>query len=194
MNVKKLDRGEGLFPGWKEPEKKKPVECPICTFLAENPKESKAVLELLTFCTNPTAAFFLTPYIEGTPVTADDIVRHKEHFQAWAEPFKPLPKLYKSLDFEKAADSAKDLALESAKTLILDSLQGRLLYPGKTSPYAAMQGIKIIMDAEAAEDDDSDEFMAGIVKIVLENVKDPAEQKRIAQALQKWQSDYEEGK
>ena len=194
MSVKKLDRGEGLFPRWKGPEKKKPVECPICTFLTENPKEAKAVLELLTFCTNPTAAFFLTPDIEDTTITADDIVKHKQHSKAWAGPFKSLPKLYKSLDFEKASESPKDLALESTKTFILDSLQGRLLYPGKTSPYAAMQGIKIIMDAEAAEDDDSDEFMAGIVKIVLENVKDPTEQKRIAEALQKWESDYEEGK
>ncbi|MBQ1427360.1 MAG: hypothetical protein IIZ04_00605 [Aeriscardovia sp.] len=194
MSAKKKNKDKGLFPDWEEPEKAKAGQCPICAFLAENPKESKAVLELLTFCTNPAAAFFLTPYIEGTTITADDIVKHKEHSKSWAAPFKSLPKLYKSLDFEKAADSAKDLALESTKTFILDSLQGRLLYPGKTSPYAAMQGIKIIMDAEAGEDDDSDEFMAGIVKIVLENVKDPTERRRIAEALQKWQSDYEEGK
>ncbi len=193
MSAKKEEKNEGLFPEWKEPGDKAAGQCPICVFLAENPKESKAVLELLTFCTNPAAAFFLTPYIDGEPITADDIVKHKQHFKAWAGPFKSLPKLYKSLDFEKAAESAKDLALESAKTFIIDSLQGRLLYPGKTSPYAAMQGVKIIMDAEAAEDDNSDEFMAGIVKIVLENVKDPTERGRIAEALQKWQSEYEEG-
>lgn len=181
----KKTQNPGFFPDFDGGKKKKEDSCPICEIAAENPKEARALLELLTLCSNATAAFFLSQ-LSPEPITNTEIVNHKKHMKEWAGPFHALPKLYHDLDLSRTEDMVK--------LHVLDSVQARLLYPGKTSPYAAMQGLKLIMDAEAAAvEDDSDSYVAGVVKIVLDHVKDPVVRREIAEALQKWQDENEEG-
>ena len=162
-------------------EEEKP--CSICRLVDEGKSAQNAVEELLTFTGNRTAAFFLSK-ATGETITAKEIEKHKKaHMEHFSRPFAKIPSLWDSLDFSKKEDRAQ--------AYMLDSLHGLALSPGRTSAYAALQGMKILFDEEKNKQGDTGELLETVIGIVMKNVKDEKDKLRVAEALSKWKKEQD---
>ena len=74
---------------------------------------------------------------------------------------------------------------------MLDSLHGLALSPGRTSAYAALQGMKILFDEEKNKQGDTGELLETVIGIVMKNVKDEKDKLRVAEALSKWKKEQD---
>lgn len=159
-------------------------DCPICLYLAENPRDGGYVSDLLTFTSNPTAAFFMSKAL-GEKVSSPQISSHKANCpHSYSAPFSQISRLY----------SALDLSTEDGQmmAIALDSFHGLLLSPGKTSPRDGLSAIKMLADRKDKKQDDGSEFVEAMFKIVLENIKDGQDRKAVAGALKHWQQERRE--
>ena len=158
--------------------------CPICKLGDDEPKAAKSISELLSFVSNGTAAFFLSK-ATGENVSARDVEKHKKsHAGILERPFAGIPRQWGRLDFSRLEDQAA--------AFNLDALHALALSPGRTSPYVAMQGIKMLMDAADKKKSDAGDMISNIFTIVLKTVTNEDDRKRVAEALAKWQKEENE--
>ena len=163
-------------------EEEKP--CPICALEDEEKDVAKPLSELLSFTANGTAAFFLSK-ATGEKVTSADVEKHKmKHMGLLPKPFSAIPKLWSRLDFSKKEDQAA--------AFNLDALHSLALSPGHTSPYVAMQGIKLLMDEAEKHKSDTQDVLTAIFSIVLKTVTHEDDRQKVAEALAQWQREQNE--
>ena len=163
-------------------EEEKP--CPICKLGEDDPKSAKALSELLSFVSNGTAAFFLSK-ATGENIPARDVEKHKkEHAGLLEKPFSGIPRQWEKLDFSRFEDQAA--------AFNLDALHSLALAPGRTSPYVAMQGIKMLMDAADKKKSDAGDMISNIFTIVLKTVTNEEDKQRVADALTRWQKEQDQ--
>ena len=97
------------------------------------------------------------------------------------KPFAGIPRQWEKLDFSRLEDQAA--------AFNLDALHSLALAPGRTSPYVAMQGIKMLMDAADKKKSDAGDMISNIFTIVLKTVTNEEDKQRVADALTRWQKE-----
>lgn len=104
----------------------------------ENIKQQGMVNECLSLLSNETTAKLLSKYFDTT-ISPHDILSHKEHASDWI----PIREAITTLDWSNPK--------AVAKFTVLDGLRGMMLRPGRTSPYATLQGVHTMLEVDQQE-------------------------------------------